>query len=133
MRYNFKNNIAGRASDVLSKTKLVFHGRAVNEKPCSIQLALIGEDGSVYGATLEVKPENGTYGVQLDDLKKVNFISLPRPYPGFLPYSLDTTPKAGKLDLKNIETLQIAIIPTQQTDQNQKPLTGIAIQNVTLE
>jgi hypothetical protein len=133
MRYNFKNNIAGRSSDVLSKTKLAFHGRALNEKPCSIQLALIGKDGSVYGATLNIKPENGAYTVLLGDLENVDFISLPRPYPGFLPYSLDTTPKAGKLDLKNIETLQIAIIPTQQTDQNQKPLTGIAIQNVTLE
>ncbi|MEO6287058.1 MAG: membrane or secreted protein [Dyadobacter sp.] len=133
MRYNFKSNIAGRASDVLSKTKLVFHGRALNEKPCSIQLALIGKDGSVYGATLNVKPENSTYAVSLDDLEKVDFISLPRPYPGFLPYSLDTTPKAGKLDLRNIETLQIAILPTQTTDQTQKTLAGIAIQNVTLE
>ena len=69
----------------------------------------------------------------LDDLKKVNFISLPRPYPGFLPYSLDTTPMAGKLDLKNIETLQIAIIPNQKADQDQRLQTGIAIQNVILE
>ena len=131
MRYNFKNNIAGRTSDVLSKTKLVFHGRALNEKPCSIQLALIGKNGSVYGSTLNVKPENNAYTVLLNDLKKVDFISLPRPYPGFLPYSLDTTPKAGKLDLINIETLQIAIIPA--ADQTKKQLAGIAIQSVTLE
>jgi hypothetical protein len=133
MRFNFKNNIAGRASDVLSKKKLVFHGRALNGKSCTIQLALISTDGSVYGATLTIKPENNTYTVFLEDLKKVDFISLPRPYPGFLPYSLDTTPKAGKLDLANIETLQIAIIPTQTADQSQKPLAGIAIQSVTLE
>jgi len=133
MRYNFKSNLAGRRSDVLSKTKFVFHGRALNDKPCAIQLALIGKDGSVYGATLNIKPENNAYTVLLNDLKKVDFISLPRPYPGFLPYSLDTTPKAGKVDLRNIETLQIAIIPTQTNDQNQKPLAGIAIQNVTLE
>jgi hypothetical protein len=133
MRYNFKNNIAERASDVQSKTKLVFHGRSLNQKPCTIQLALIGKDGSVYGATLNVKTENRAYDVLLDDLKKVDFISLPRPYPGFLPYSLDTTPNAGKLDLMNIETLQIAIIPTQTGDQNPKPLAGIAVQDVTLE
>lgn len=71
--------------------------------------------------------------MSLDDLKKANFISLPRPYPGFLPYSLDTTPKAGKVDLMNVETLQIAIIPAQATDQDKKPLAGIAIQKVTLE
>jgi hypothetical protein len=133
MRYNFKNNVAGSTSDLSSKKKLVFHGRSLSEKPCTIQLALIGKDGSVYGATLNVKPENSSYAVQLEDLKKVNFISLPRPYPGFLPYSLDTTPKAGKVNLMNVETLQIAIIPTQATDHDTKPLAGIAIQKVTLE
>ncbi|MCF0072736.1 membrane or secreted protein [Dyadobacter sp. CY261] len=132
MRYNFKSNIAGRTSDLSSRKKLVFYGRSLNEKPCTIQLALIGKDGSVYGATLDVKPENSTYAVSLDNLKKVDFISLPRPYPGFLPYSLDTTPKAGKVDLMNVETLQIAIL-TQATDQPQKSLVGIAIQKVTLE
>ncbi|MCE7044081.1 membrane or secreted protein [Dyadobacter sp. CY312] len=131
MRYNFKSNIAGRTSDVLSKTRLVFHGRALNEKPCAIQIALIGKDGSVYGATLNVKPENNAYTVLLNDLKKVDFISLPRPYPGFLPWSLDTTPMAGKLDLRNIETLQISIIP--KAVQDKKQLAGIAIQSVNLE
>jgi hypothetical protein len=133
MRYNFKNNVAGRTSDVSSKKKLVFHGHSLHQKPCSIQLALIGKDGSVYGATLNVKPENSSYAVSLDDLKKVNLISLRRPYPGFLPYSLDTTPKAGEVDLINVETLQIAIIPTQATDQDKKTLADIAIQKVTLE
>ncbi|REA64444.1 hypothetical protein DSL64_02525 [Dyadobacter luteus] len=133
MRYNFKNNIAGRKSDVLSKTKLVFHGRALNEKPCTIELVLIGKDGSVYGATLNVKPESSAYAMLLADLKKTDFISLPRPYPGFLPYSINTTPEAGKLDLSNIETLQIVLLPAQTAGQNQKPLAGIAIQNVTLE
>ncbi len=132
MRYNFKNNVAGRTSALSSKKKLVFHGHSLDQKPCTIQLALIGKDGSVYGATLDVKPESSTYTVRLDDLKKVNFISLPRPYPGFLPYSLDTTPKAGKVDLMNVETLQIAIIPTH-ADQDKKPLAGIGIQKVTLE
>ncbi|MCF2447625.1 membrane or secreted protein [Dyadobacter sp. CY345] len=133
MRYNFKNNIAGRISDLLSKTKLVFHGRALNEKPCTIQLALIGKDGSVYGAKMNIKPENNPYAVLLEDLKKTDFISLPRPYPGFLPYSLDTTLKAGNIDLMNIETLQIVIIPTQKADPSQKTHAGIAIQNVNLE
>jgi len=133
MRYNFKNTIAGRTSDVLSKKKMVFHGRSLNDKPCAIQLALIGKDGSVYGTTLNVKPENNAYTVLLNDLKKVDFISLPRPYPGFLPYSLNTTPKAGRLDLMSIETLQIVIVPTQTTDQNKKQLAGISVQSVTLE
>lgn len=133
MRYNFKNHIAGRSSGLLSKKKLIFHGRSLNENPCSIHLALIGEDGSVYGATLNVEPENKAYAVLLENLKKEDFISLPRPYPGFLPYSLDTTPNAGKVDLRNIETLQVAIIPSQTADQNRKQLAGIAIQSVTLE
>ncbi|CAG5069012.1 hypothetical protein DYBT9623_01746 [Dyadobacter sp. CECT 9623] len=133
MRYNFKNNVAGRTSDLSSKNKLVFQGHSLDQKPCTIQLALIGKDGSVYGATLDLKPDISSYAVSTDDMQKVNFVSLPRPYPGFLPYSLDTTPKAGNVDLINVETLQIAIIPTQATDQAKKPLAGIAIQKVTLE
>ncbi|MCE7070588.1 hypothetical protein LZG74_09760 [Dyadobacter sp. CY327] len=48
-------------------------------------------------------------------------------------YSLDTTPKAGKFDLQNVETLQIAIIPAQATDQDKKAFADMAIQKVTLE
>ena len=129
MRYNFKAKIAGRNEDLLNKKKLTFHGHALNQKSCAVQLALIGKDGSVFGATLNIEPKNGAYAVLLNDLKTVDFKSLPRPYPGFLPYALPTTPESSKFNLNNIETLQISILPTKET----KSTAGIAIGSVTLD
>ncbi|NIJ55496.1 hypothetical protein [Dyadobacter arcticus] len=129
MRYNFKDKIAGRTGDLLSKKKLVFYGHSLNQKSCAVELALIGKDGSVFGATVNIEAKNGAYSVLLDDLKKVDFVSLPRPYPGFLPYALATTPDSSVFDLSSIETLQISIMPAQET----KSIAGIAIGFVTLE
>lgn len=132
MRFSFKQKTDGRKTDFGSAKKLVFSGRSLTDKPCQIQLALIGKDGSVFGGTVNVGEKDGEYALMTDDLKKVSFVSLPRPYPGFLPYLVETNPVTSKLDLTSIETLQISIV----NDAGQPALKaphGIAIRSVVLK
>lgn len=129
MRYNFRQKTAGRNTDLAAAKKIVFHGRSLNNKPCSIQVALIGKDGSVFGGLIHVEPVNGAYTLPVNELKKVSFVSLPRPYPGFLPYYADTNPVGSKPDLGNVETLQISIGPGMTTDELKMPH-GIAVERV---
>ncbi len=132
MRYNFTPKVAGRRADLALGKQLVFHGRSLNDTPCPVQLALIGRDGSVYGGTVTIDPTIGSYALPLSQLKPVKLVSLPRPYPSFLPYFVDTTAASNRLDLSTVETIQFSIGPgiaPAQRDQKH----GLGIVNVTLE
>lgn len=132
MRYNFAPKVAGQRADLALYTQLVFHGRALNDKPCAVQMALITRDGSVFGATIMIEPKNGDYTLPINQLKPVQFVSLPRPYPSFLPYFIDTNAKAGRLDLSTVETIQLSIgpgiTPAQRSEKH-----GLVITSITLD
>ena len=132
MRYNFAPNVAGRRGELAAGKTLVFHGRSLNDTPCPVQLALITRDGSVYGAMIAIDPKTGRYSLPLGQLKPVKFVSLPRPYPSFLPYFIDTNTPASQLDMSTVETIQFSIGPgiaPAQRDQKH----GLAIVRVTVE
>ena len=74
--------------------------------------------------------QKGVYELALEDLKLVKTVTLPRPYPTFLPYYLEhnmTVP----LDLKRVEFLQLSIGPELSQEELSKP-NGIAIIKVQL-
>ena len=94
-------------------------------------MALIARDGSVYGGTVTVDPKVGTYTLPLTQLKPVKFVSLPRPYPSFLPYFINTIATTNSVDLSTVESVQLSIEPgIAPGQQNEKH--GIAIISVTL-
>lgn len=130
-RYFFGKKISGRKADLNSKQKIVFKGHSLNGKNCVIQIALITSDGLAFGGLLTLKPGTTDYTLALNDLKPVKLVTLPRPYPTFLPYYF--TGKMGeKLDLNKLESLQISIGPgIPQTELQDKH--GIAVESVRLE
>ncbi len=131
MRYNFALKVANRRADLASRQNLVFHGRSLNDKPCPVQLALIARDGTIYGGVVTIDPKEEAYTLPISQLKSVNLVSLPRPYPSFLPYFVDTNATASGLDLSTIETIQFSIgpgiAPAQRDEKH-----GLAIVNITL-
>ena len=130
-RYFFGRKISGRMSDAVSMKKMIFRGRSLNEKECIIQVALITSDGSAFGGLITLQPGAGDYALNLDELKSVKLVTLPRPYPTFLPYYFKGN-GTGKVDMSKIESLQISIGPgiSQAELQNKH---GIAIESVRLE
>jgi hypothetical protein len=130
-RYFFGKKIAGRASDVATMKKLVFKGHSLNDKECMVQVALVTSDGSAFGGLITLKPGTADYALDLNELKSVRLVTLPRPYPTFLPYYFKGK-GSEKLDMKKIESLQISIGPgiPEAELQNRH---GIAIEHVRLE
>lgn len=110
MRYFFGKKMEGRRSDLHNKKEMVFRGRSLTMKPCWVQLALITKHGVAYGGLVKVEPKSGDYRVTLSDLKKVKLVTLPRPYPTFLPYFFEGA-ATEKMDINDIESLQISIGP----------------------
>ena len=133
--YSFKHfiidKIKGRKAGLSSKKQLIFKGRALNNKPCKLQIAFVLDDGLSYGAELEIGTAIKEYTFLLKDLKPVKTVTLPRPYPGFLPYYLEHDIQTA-FDINNIESIQFSIgpgIPESELEEKH----GVGIISVYLE
>ncbi len=133
--YSFKHfildRIQERKGDLASKEKIVFHGRSLNGKTCKIQVALVMDDGSAFGDVIVIGEELKDYYIPLQNLKPVKTVTLPRPYPTFLPYylehNMDTT-----FNLSKVESIQFSIGPEIPKDQLEDRH-GISIVDLRLE
>jgi hypothetical protein len=112
LRYNFIPNIRGRISEMKSFNRIVIRAESI-DKAFPIQVALIDRQGNTFGSLLSLDPAKKEYEIKLDDLKPVNMVILPRPYPTFLPYYFKSSASSFNTDL--IETLQISIGPGLQS------------------
>lgn len=112
--FTFKNyvldNIEGRTNDLKAMNKLVFEGRSLNNKNEKLQVAFVLDDGAAYGTTINLTPTLKEYEVKLSDFAPVKTVTLPRPYPSFLPYYLEHKITAP-FDINRIEGLQFSIGP----------------------
>jgi hypothetical protein len=126
-RYFFGDKIKGRKDELDSAQKIIFRGRSLNDKPCTIQLALVLRDGSSWGGTIIVEPQRASYELSISDLKPVKTVTLPRPYPTFLPYYFEHEP--SRFDISKAESLQFSIGPgIPESDRTVRH--GIAIESV---
>jgi len=131
MRYAFADKIAGREEDLGKKLRLIFRGRSLNDKPCPFQIALVDVRGNAYGALVELKPDQDEYVLDLNDFKKVKLVTMPRPYPTFLPYYFEGGTDEP-LDLKKVEALQLSIGPgIDESELKEKH--GVLIESLRLE
>ena len=67
-------------------------------------------DGSAFGKIIEIGTTTGEYKLALADLIPVQTVTLPRPYPSFLPYYLDHGIHKS-FDISQVESLQFSIGP----------------------
>jgi hypothetical protein len=133
--YSFKHfiidKINGRKSEISEKKDLVFYGRALNNKSCKLQIAFVMSDGNSYGDVIEIGTDLKEYKIAISNLKPVKTVTLPRPYPSFLPYFLDHNLQS-KFNLNDVESIQFSIgpgIPINQLEEKH----GISIISVKLE
>ncbi len=133
--YSFKHfiieEIKGRKADLSSKESIVFYGYALNNKPCKLQIAFVMDDGNSFGDVLEIGTELKAYKLPVKNLKPVKTVTLPRPYPSFLPYYLEHN-LTSKFDIAKVESVQFSIGPEiakKKLDEKQ----GISIIKVNLE
>ncbi|MBL0740512.1 cellulase family glycosylhydrolase [Chryseolinea lacunae] len=130
-RYTFARKIAARKDELPLRKKLIVKGRALNDRPCTLQVALVMNDGTAYGATVTLDPNATEATLNLNQLHPVKLVTLPRPYPSFLPYYFESS-KQSPLNLSAVEALQFSIgpsIPATELDRKH----GVAIESVRLE
>lgn len=110
LRYFFGKKITGRSNDLGSKTQLILRARSVGKSKTPLQVALITKDGVAYGSIVELNESTNEYSIAISNLKQVNLVTLPRPYPGFLNYFFQpSTPIPFKLS--DVESIQISLGP----------------------
>ncbi|MDP3944386.1 MAG: hypothetical protein Q8Q51_00675 [Lutibacter sp.] len=133
--YSFKHfvldKIEGRKNDLSSMKNFIYKGRSLNDKPCKLQIAFVMNDGSSFGNIIEIGTESTDYKMSLADLKPVKTVTLPRPYPSFLPYYLDHN-LSSEFDIYKVESIQFSIgpgIPANELTNKH----GIAIISLRLE
>lgn len=133
--YSFKHfiieRIKSRKSDLDLMKNFVFNGRSLNDKPCKLQIAFVMDNGASFGGMIEIGPESKDYYLSLDNIKPVKTVTLPRPYPTFLPYYFEHDLNET-FDIQKIESIQFSIGPgIPEKELNVKH--GIAIISCRLE
>jgi hypothetical protein len=109
-RFFFRDKVGTRKDDLGGAQRIVMYGRSATDKPCTVQLALITQDGIAYGATVSVTSAYGRYTVPIQALEKVPSPNIPHGYPVFLRYW--STIKAGiPLDVTRAESVLVSIGP----------------------
>lgn len=130
-RSYFADKTAAREHDLLSKTHLVLKARSLVQESRNLQIAIVLKDGSAFGTTLELGTDFAEHKIALSKLKPVATVTLPRPYPTFLPYYLGHNLNSN-FDLTQAESLQFSIGPGLRPDQKKKTQ-GVGIISVHLE
>jgi hypothetical protein len=130
MQVYIGDKLADRKNDAAAFSKIELTGHSLSDTDETIQVALVTKGGDAFGALLKLDARNQSHAINLADFKMVKLVSLPRPYPTFLSYFVDDT-SAEKLDLSEVEFLQISIGPGISGDAKNKSH-NIAIQSVTL-
>ncbi len=117
-RYNFSDKLGTRS--ISDKEKLVIEVRSLADTSEKIQVALVMQNGAAFGKTIDLIDEVQEIEVDLKDLEPVKTVTLPRPYPGFLPYYFDHS-YSGDLKMEEVESLQFSIGSGIEKGQLQQP------------
>ena len=128
-RYNFQKKITNRELEGIDK--VIIKARSIDDKPEKLQVALVMSNGASFGKVIELTSEVKNIEIVLEDLKPVKTVTLPRPYPGFLPYYFDHS-YSGDFQIKDIEAIQFSIGPRIEKENLQKPH-SVGIREVSLE
>jgi hypothetical protein len=131
IRYYAGEKIQGRREDLKSKSRIVIGARSLNNTPGKLQVALIDNNGIAYGSVIDLEPDKKEISIDLASLKKVKIVTLPRPYPTFLPYYFEDT-RADKFDIRKLESIQLSVGP-ELTEEQLRTSTAIGIESIRLE
>jgi len=104
------DRIKARKSVLSTKKEIVVYGKALNEKPCKIQVSLLLKNGTSFGGVVELNNETSEYKIKLNQLKPVKSVLLPRPYPKFHLYWFEPSIRR-EFDIEQVESIQLSVGP----------------------
>ena len=116
LRYNFQSKIKGKEKELENVKSIIFKGRSLSGKTEKLQLALVDSNGFSFGKIIELTSETKEYTIKISELELVKTVTLPRPYPSFLPYYLAHT-KGEEFHMENVEAIQLSVGPGLNKDE----------------
>lgn len=131
IRYFAGEKIQGRREDLKSKSRIVIVARSLDNSPRKLQISLIDSNGVAYGSIINLESDKKEISIDLESLKKVKIVTLPRPYPTFLPYYFEDS-RADKFDISKLESIQLSVGP-ELTEEQLRKSTPIGIESIRLE
>jgi hypothetical protein len=131
IRHFIGDRLIRRKGETNASTKIIFRGRSMNSRPEKVQVALVTKKGEAFGALISLSEQSADHAISLSDLKPVQLVSLPRPYPTFLPYFTGPA-TTNRFDMNDVEGLQISIGPGLDQDEA-KATHAITIESISLE
>jgi hypothetical protein len=115
-KFYFANKVAGRSNELVEQKNIVIKVKNQKTHNQPIEVGLIDKNGSVVSATIMVSPKNNLYKIPLAKFKPAPFLVIPRPYPDYMPYTVDTNYHA--FELKKAESLQVIVTSGKKSDVN---------------
>jgi hypothetical protein len=131
--YTIRHYLEGKieANSLAGKSKLVIEAKSLEKYKIPLQIALVDKYGNAFGAIVKTEMDYKTFEIKLKDLKPVALVTMPRPYPTFLPYFYQTAQNAT-FDIMDIQSLQISVGPGLN-DSEKKKSQGFALKYIFLE
>jgi Beta-glucosidase/6-phospho-beta-glucosidase/beta-galactosidase len=115
-KYFFANKIKGQYEQLRQKKMIAIKAANALATAQPVEIGLIDKNGTVMAGTFAIAPEENVFRISLDNLKKVPFLIIPRPFPDFLPYTVQ--PDNKPFDWSAVETLQVVVKPGAQENVN---------------
>ena len=108
-QYSFVDKIKGRMEEMPSFNKLVVRARTTNASPLKAKVSLICNDASSVSSFITLTTDFQEIEIPLKSFTFNSTLLMPRPYPGFLPLVFKGSGAEGKLDLINVEKIEMTI------------------------
>lgn len=129
LRYNFAPRAASRQKDLISFNKIVVYGKS-NDKAFPLQIALIDSAGNTIGGKIQLARGQSRFELDIKQMQPVKMVTLPRPYPTFLPYYFERSNNA--FEMAKVETVQVSVGPGLSNQELDSDYT-FTIERITLE
>jgi hypothetical protein len=113
-KYFFKEKIKGRCDEFMQKKFLVLKIANLLSSAQPIEIGLIDKNGAVLAGEITIEPTGKIFRIPLSTLTKALFLIIPRPFPDFLPYKIQSNSKP--FDWTSVETLQLVVKPGKQAN-----------------
>lgn len=106
-KFCFGKNTAGRRNELSHKSFVAINcsNQLSSEQP--IEIGLIDKNGSVLSGSAVIDNQTKSYRLALESFKPALYLVIPRPYPDFLAYGVQTNEKP--FDWSAVETLQVVV------------------------
>lgn len=130
VRFYLNRKVDHLRNRLKNKNELVIKARSLDASPKKIQIAFILKNGSAFGKVIELNAHASEHRIAMNELQQVKMVTMPRPYPTFLPYYFEADQSV--FDIRNIEGLQINIGPGMDAEMLEKNH-SIGISRISLE